>query len=238
MSFCIFIASSTTTTSPSRTRSPVLTLTLTTMPCIGAWMAPSPPARCAAVVPDVAGIAAVAGAAPSPRMRTRYGSPSASTATPRPAALVRAGRPRALAGSWGGGWLAEQALDVVAEGLLDVLVAFLAQRVGQRLVGRDPVDRRRHRRITQLLAHQEEFLQQAVVAVDGIAFSEVADQDRQHRRRQLVLQDEDVVAEGDRVLELEIFVVNLIEAPARLADHIEVEAGIVRPVAEAGDHGL
>ena len=53
-----------------------------------------------------------------------------------------------------------------------------------------------------------------------------------------MLQDEDVVAKGDRVLELEVLVVDLIEVPARLADQIEVEAGVVRPVAEAGDHRL
>src|ERR1700726_3710433 len=113
MSFCIFIASRTTTTSPRRTLSPLATLTLTTMPCIGAWIAPSPPPRCAAVGPDAAaGAAAAPGATPSPRIRTRYGSPSTPTANSRPgrpagggaAARAAAGRRRNKLRLWRGGW--------------------------------------------------------------------------------------------------------------------------------------
>src|ERR1700737_5425625 len=53
-----------------------------------------------------------------------------------------------------------------------------------------------------------------------------------------MLEDEDVVTKRDRVLELEVLVVDLVEVAARLADQVEVETGVIRPVAKAGDHRL
>ena len=53
-----------------------------------------------------------------------------------------------------------------------------------------------------------------------------------------MLQDQDIVSKGDRVLELEILIVDLIEIAARLANQIEVEAGVVRSVAKTGHHRL
>src|ERR1700682_460754 len=80
MSFCIFIASSTATTSPSFTSSPALTGILTIKPCIGAITVPSP---------DFGGDGALAAAAdapaaevtdmPAPVTRTLNTSPSTST---------------------------------------------------------------------------------------------------------------------------------------------------------------
>ena len=147
----------------------------------------------------------------------------------RPLADVGIDRPR---------WLAEQPLDVVAEWLVDVLVALVTEGVGQRLVGRDSVDRGRHRRIAHLLADEEQLLQQPIVSIDGVALTEVTDQDRQDRGGQLVLQHEDIVAKGDWVLELEVFVVDLVEVAAGLADQIDVEPGVVGPVPKTGHHRL
>src|SRR6202022_1693383 len=84
----------------------------------------------------------------------------------------------------------------------------------------------------------QQLLQQFVVSVDRVSFPEVTDQDRQDRCRQLMLEDEDIVAKRDRVLELEVLVVDLVEVPARLADQVEVETGVIWPVAKAGNHRL
>src|SRR6266704_1506655 len=82
MSFCIFIASSTATTSPSLTSSPGLTGTLTMRPCMGASTVPSPTlgAACAALEATVAGAELPATTdRPAPLTRTLKTSPSTST---------------------------------------------------------------------------------------------------------------------------------------------------------------
>src|SRR5436309_210411 len=185
MSFCIFMASSTTTTSPRRTLSPGATLTLTTMPCMGAWIAPLPPAALAAdgAATAARGAPAASPGTPSARIRTRYGSPSTSTVNSAPAG-------------------------------------------------------RGHRWITHFLANLDQLMHQPVIAIDGLALAEIANHDGQHRGRQLVLENVDVVAKGDRILELEILIVDLVEVPAGLADQCQIEAGVIRPVVQAGDHRL
>src|SRR5436190_8237519 len=101
MSFCIFMASSTTTTSPRRTLSPGATLTLTTMPCMGAWIAPLPPAALAAdgAATAARGAPAASPGTPSARIRTRYGSPSTSTVNSRAAGGGVAGGSDAATGA-------------------------------------------------------------------------------------------------------------------------------------------
>src|SRR4029077_15977179 len=84
MSFCIFIASSTATTSPSFTSSPALTGSLTIRPCIGAITVPSPVrggAGAAGAAPDEADVATAPGTTviPAPLTRTLNTSPSTST---------------------------------------------------------------------------------------------------------------------------------------------------------------
>src|SRR4029077_4326861 len=84
MSFCIFIASSTATTSPSFTSSPALTGSLTIRPCIGAITVPSPVrggAGAAGAAPDDADVATEPGTTviPAPLTRTLNTSPSTST---------------------------------------------------------------------------------------------------------------------------------------------------------------
>src|ERR1700730_5275184 len=82
MSFCIFIASSTATTSPSFTTSPTLTGILTINPCIGAITVPSPDRGVAGlVVPAADAAPAVDGVTvmPAPVTRTLNTSPSTST---------------------------------------------------------------------------------------------------------------------------------------------------------------
>src|SRR5690242_468137 len=82
MSFCIFIASRTATTSPSLTSSPVLTGILTISPCIGAVTVPSLDlGREGAATADAAGDPAGTGitARPAPVTRTLNTSPSTST---------------------------------------------------------------------------------------------------------------------------------------------------------------
>ena len=112
MSFCIFIASRTATTSPSFTSSPVLTGTLTIRPCIGAITVPSPVRG--------GGGAEVAGAVeatpapgatvmPAPLTRTLNTSPSTSTSNSADALVEGAG-----AGGAGGGVLAAGAGGSVA----------------------------------------------------------------------------------------------------------------------------
>src|SRR5207253_6111761 len=95
-----------------------------------------------------------------------------------------------------------------------------------------------HRRITHLLTDQHQLVHQAVIAVDRLALAEVADHHGQYGGGQLVLEDIDVVAKGDRILEFEVLVVDLIEVAAGLADQREVEAGVVWPVVQARHHGL
>ena len=119
-----------------------------------------------------------------------------------------------------------------------MLVALVAERIGECLVGRDPVDGGGHRRVAHFLTHEQQLLEQPIVSIDGIPLTKVADQDCEDGGRQLVLQDEDIVAEGDRVLELEVLVVDLVEVPARLADQVEVETGVISSVAKAGHHRL
>ena len=53
-----------------------------------------------------------------------------------------------------------------------------------------------------------------------------------------MLEHVDVIAERDRVLELEILVVNLIDITARLADPADVKAGVVRSSFERRHDGL
>src|SRR5215467_11424380 len=86
MSFCIFIASSTATTSPSFTSSPALIGIFTINPCIGAITVPSPDLGVAFAGEAAAGAAsppgdAIAGitAMPAPVTRTLNTSPSTST---------------------------------------------------------------------------------------------------------------------------------------------------------------
>src|SRR5205823_9770996 len=112
------------------------------------------------------------------------------------------------------------------------------ERVGQRLVRRDSVDGRGHRWITHFLANLDQLMHQPVIAIDGLALAEIANHDGQYRGRQLVLENVDVVAKGDRILELEILIVDLVEVPAGLADQCQIEAGVIRPVVQAGDHRL
>ena len=45
-------------------------------------------------------------------------------------------------------------------------------------------------------------MHQPVIAIDGLALAEIANHDGQYRGRQLVLENVDVVAKGDRILEL------------------------------------
>ena len=131
-----------------------------------------------------------------------------------------------------------EAFDVVAKRLIDVLIALVAEGVGQRLVGRDPIDGRRHRRIPHLLANPNQLMHQPVIAIDRLALAEIADQHGQHRGGQLMFEDIDVVSKGDRILEFEILIVDLIEVPAGLADQREIEAGVVGPVVQACHHRL
>src|SRR6266550_4936774 len=81
MSFCIFIASSTATTSPSLTESPALTGTLTINPCMGASTVPSEFLDGGGVVALTAGAAPDEGVTviPAPLTRTLKTSPSTST---------------------------------------------------------------------------------------------------------------------------------------------------------------
>jgi len=82
MSFCIFIASSTATTSPSLTASPGLTGILTIKPCIGAITVPSPDRGDAGLAGGAEPAAApVPGMTvmPAPLTRTLNTSPSTST---------------------------------------------------------------------------------------------------------------------------------------------------------------
>src|SRR5260370_32257527 len=102
MSFCIFIASSTATTSPSLTASPALTGILTMSPCIGAITVPS-------LVLGGAGFAAGAELAavpppgmtvmPAPLTRTLNTSPSTSTSN---SAVTGLGGAAAAAGTGSG----------------------------------------------------------------------------------------------------------------------------------------
>src|ERR1700738_2177289 len=75
MSFCIFIASRTATTSPSLTSSPTFTGTLTISPCIGATTAPSAAGR-------GGGGPEAAGWAPPDAGRGRHGKAGAGHAHP------------------------------------------------------------------------------------------------------------------------------------------------------------
>src|SRR2546422_1772886 len=102
MSFCIFIASSTATTSPSLTGSPGPTGILTMRPCIGAMTVPSP----------VLGGGATAGAAdpaagmtviPAPLTRTLKTSPSTSTSNSAVCGAAGAAGLVAAAGAGAGG---------------------------------------------------------------------------------------------------------------------------------------
>src|SRR6266852_836523 len=83
MSFCIFIASRTATTSPSLTASPGLTGILTIRPCIGAITVPSPVrggAGLAVGTEPAAGTTTI----PAPLTRTLNTSPSTSTSNSAP----------------------------------------------------------------------------------------------------------------------------------------------------------
>src|SRR5205807_8918198 len=81
MSYCVFIASSTATTSPSFATSPGLTGSLTMSPCIGAVTVPSPAfgRGGAAFALDDGAPAAGTIASPAPETRTLKTSPSTST---------------------------------------------------------------------------------------------------------------------------------------------------------------
>src|SRR5450759_270066 len=79
MSFCIFIASSTATTSPSLTSSPVLTGIFTINPCMGAITVPSTALGGGAAPALVAAPAAAETVIPAPVTRTLKTSPSTST---------------------------------------------------------------------------------------------------------------------------------------------------------------
>src|ERR1043165_5713547 len=82
MSFCIFIASRTATTSPSFTSSPDFTGSLTMSPCMGAITVPSVIfGDAGAALPPAAGTTFPAGntARPAPLTRTLKTSPSTST---------------------------------------------------------------------------------------------------------------------------------------------------------------
>src|ERR1051325_1375461 len=82
MSFCIFIASSTATASPSFTSSPDFTGSLTMSPCMGAITVPSVIfGDAGAALPPAAGATLPAGntARPAPLTRTLKTSPSTST---------------------------------------------------------------------------------------------------------------------------------------------------------------
>src|SRR6266851_661233 len=81
-SFCIFIASSTATTSPSLTSSPGLTGTLTMRPCMGASTVPAPTLGAAGAALDEAAAGPALPATtdrPAPLTRTLKTSPSPST---------------------------------------------------------------------------------------------------------------------------------------------------------------
>src|SRR4029077_8688048 len=105
MSFCIFIASSTATTSPSFTSSPALTGSLTIRPCIGAITVPSPVrggAGAAGAAPEDADVATEPGTTviPAPLTRTLNTSPSTSTSN---SALTATGGGGGAAGACGAG---------------------------------------------------------------------------------------------------------------------------------------
>src|SRR5256885_5154388 len=85
MSFCIFIASSTATTSPSLTESPVLTGTLTINPCIGDSTVPSEFLGGGEVVAPTAGAAPDEGVTgipppPTPTLKTSPPTPTSNSA--------------------------------------------------------------------------------------------------------------------------------------------------------------
>src|SRR2546430_15208753 len=97
MSFCIFIASSTATTSPSFTSSPVLIGILTIKPCMGATTVPSPALTAAGALGLAAAPALVAGVAPPPAPGAR------ALETPPPTPPPNSGGRRGAAGRGGGG---------------------------------------------------------------------------------------------------------------------------------------
>src|SRR5437588_5262503 len=100
MSFCIFIASRTATTSPSFTSSPVLIGILTIKPCMGATTVPSPAFGAAAALgPGAApGLAVGRTDIPAPVTRTLKTSPSTSTSN----SAVDCGAAAAAGGGGGG----------------------------------------------------------------------------------------------------------------------------------------
>src|SRR6266581_3005988 len=67
--------------------------------------------------PVTGGTAALAGAAPSPRIRTRYGSPSTSTVNSRAVASLGAAGPGAVGTGWGAGCGSGAAAAAAATGV-------------------------------------------------------------------------------------------------------------------------
>src|SRR6202171_659065 len=110
MSFCIFIASSTATTSPSFTSSPTLTGILTINPCIGAITVPSADLGGGAVV-AATGAAPADGVTVMPAPVTRTLNTSPSTSTSNSAVDTGAGGGGSGAGAGGG-----SAMTVTAAG--------------------------------------------------------------------------------------------------------------------------
>src|ERR1700682_976165 len=110
MSFCIFIASSTATTSPSFTSSPTLTGIWTINPCIGAITVPSPDLGGGAVV-AATGAAPADGVTVMPAPVTRTLNTSPSTSTSNSAVDTGAGGGGSGAGAGGG-----SAMTVTAAG--------------------------------------------------------------------------------------------------------------------------
>src|ERR1700682_771264 len=111
MSFCIFIASSTATTSPSFTLSPTLTGTLTIRPCMGAITVPSPVLGGDAVAVPASDAPPADGVTVMPAPVTRTLKTSPSTSTSNSAVDTGAGGGGSGAGAGGG-----SAMTVTAAG--------------------------------------------------------------------------------------------------------------------------
>src|SRR5260370_351147 len=144
MSFCIFMASRTATTSPSLTSSPTCTGTFTIRPCMGAVIAPSRAGR----TPGPAGTVATA---------------AGSTVTPPPAGAARRPRGRAV-----------EPLQVALQLLGDGRIAVAPEDVVDRLHGDQPADRADEGREAELAPDAGHLLQRLGQAAQRVVLLQLA----------------------------------------------------------------
>ncbi|CAM5307517.1 hypothetical protein SSTU70S_05481 [Stutzerimonas stutzeri] len=133
--------------------------------------------------------------------------------------------------------LAVAALQVELHLVGDGLVALAGEHVEERLGADDLRGRRDQRRVAEVLAHLRNLGQHFIHAMQRALLLELVGEVGNHPAGHLVDLHAGVDA-GEFALELVVLLAHRVEVQADLLQQLEIQAGVVRRVAQRGDHRL